>query len=62
MEDGFNIIARKKGTEMYIFIYDDKSVAETLLLLGRFASNPELSFTWHDAAILSTQIRRQFIG
>jgi hypothetical protein len=26
--------------------------------LGRFASNPELSFTWYDAAVLSQKIRQ----
>jgi hypothetical protein len=26
--------------------------------LGRFASNPNLSFTWYDAAVLSQKIRQ----
>jgi hypothetical protein len=26
-------------------------------VLGRFASNPELSFTWYDAAVLSQKVR-----
>jgi hypothetical protein len=28
-----------------------------LRVLGRFASNPELSFTWYDAAVLSQKVR-----
>jgi hypothetical protein len=28
-------------------------------LLGRYASNPELSFTWQDAAVLSQRIRQE---
>ena len=28
-------------------------------MLGRYASNPELSFTWYDAAVLSQKIRRE---
>ena len=33
---------------------------ETVLrTLGRFASNPELSFTWYDAAVLSQRIRQE---
>ena len=28
-----------------------------LKVLGRFASNPDLSFTWYDAALLSQEIR-----
>jgi len=26
--------------------------------LGRYASNPELSFSWYDAAVLSQKIRQ----
>jgi len=28
-------------------------------VLGRYASNPELSFTWYDAAVLSQKIRQE---
>ena len=48
-----------KGDERYVFLFDDESRAETLRLLGRYASNPELSFTWQDAAILSQRIREE---
>ena len=53
-----NVLALVKGTERYVFLYDDVSRAETLRTLGRFASNPELSFTWYDAAVLSQKIRQ----
>jgi hypothetical protein len=53
-----NVLALVKGTERYVFLYDDTSRAETLRTLGRFASNPELSFTWYDAAVLSQKIRQ----
>lgn len=52
-----NVLALVKGAERYVFLYDDASRAETLRTLGRFASNPELSFTWYDAAVLSQKIR-----
>ncbi len=52
-----NVLALVKGAERYVFLYDDKSRAETLRVLGRYASNPELSFTWYDAAVLSQKIR-----
>ena len=42
-----------------MFLFDDASRAETLRMLGRFASNPELSFTWYDAAVLSQKIRQE---
>jgi hypothetical protein len=53
-----NVASLVKGRERYIFLYDDASAPETLRLLGRFASNPELSLTWYDAAILSQRIRQ----
>lgn len=54
-----NVLALVKGAERYVFLYDDSSRAETLRTLGRFASNPELSFTWYDAAVLSQKIRQE---
>ena len=58
MSDDINVLALVKGEERYIFLYDDKNRAETLRMLGRYASNPELSFTWYDAAVLSQKIRK----
>jgi hypothetical protein len=53
-----NVLALVKGAERYVFLYNDANRAETLRTLGRFASNPELSFTWYDAAVLSQRIRQ----
>jgi hypothetical protein len=53
-----NVLALVKGSERYIFLFDDKRRSETLRVLGRYASNPDLSFTWYDAAVLSQKIRR----
>ena len=53
-----NVLALVKGAERYVFLFDDASRAETLRVLGRYASNPELSFTWYDAAVLSQKIRQ----
>jgi hypothetical protein len=53
-----NVLALVKGEERYVFLFDDDNRAEALRTLGRFASNPELSFTWYDAAVLSQKIRQ----
>ena len=58
MAKDINVLALIKGNERYVFLYDDASRAETLRTLGRFASNPDLSFTWYDAAFLSQKIRQ----
>ena len=53
-----NVVALVKGGERYVFLYDDDSRAETLRTLGRYAANPELSFSWYDASVLGQKIRR----
>ena len=58
MTNDINVLALVKNKERYIFLYDDDNRAETLRTLGRYASNPELSFTWYDAAVLSQKIRQ----
>jgi len=59
VSEDINVLALIKGAERYVFLYDDSSRAETLRTLGRYASNPELSFTWYDAAVLSQKIRQE---
>ncbi len=57
MTQDINVLAIVKGEERYVFLYDDSRRAQTLRTLGRYASNPELSFSWYDAAVLSQKIR-----
>jgi hypothetical protein len=53
-----NVLALVKGAERFIFLFDDSNRSEALRTLGRYASNPDLSFTWYDAAVLSQKIRQ----
>lgn len=53
-----NVLALIKGEERYVFLYTNENKDECLRTLGRFASNPELSFNWYDAAVLSFKIRQ----
>ena len=57
MSKEINVLAMVKGEERYIFLYDDEHRTETLRMLGRYAADPQLSFTWYDAAVLSKKIR-----
>ena len=61
MSQDTNMLALVKGSERYVFLYTESNRAETLRTLGRFASNPELSFSWYDAAVLSQKIRQESI-
>jgi len=54
-----NVLALVKGDERYVFLFDDANRSEALRVLGRYASHPDLSFTWYDAAVLSQKIRRE---
>ena len=58
VNEDINVLALVKGKERYIFLYDDARRAEALRTLGRFASNPDLNFSWYDAAVLSQKVRK----
>lgn len=57
MDQDLNVLLLQKGKERYLFAYTADHSEETLRTLGRFASNPELSFNWDDAAVLSQRVR-----
>ena len=58
MTTEINVLALVKGDERYVFLFDDDNRVETLRQIGRYAANPELSFTWYDAAVMSQKIRQ----
>ena len=58
MSQDVNVVALVKGEERYIFLFNDEKKGETLRTLGKYASNPDLSFSWYDAAVLSQKVRR----
>jgi len=58
VNDDINVLALVKGRERYVFLYEDSQRAQALRTLGRFASEPDLSFTWYDAAVLSQKLRQ----
>ncbi|MFO0869465.1 MAG: hypothetical protein U0935_11085 [Pirellulales bacterium] len=58
MNKDVNVLALVKGNERYVFLFDDDHRAEVLRTLGRYAADPDLSFTWHDAAMLSQKVRQ----
>ena len=56
MDGDIKVIALIKGDEQYVFLYNESNRGGLRRLLGQYASNPELSFTWYDAAVLSRKI------
>ena len=55
---GINVLALIKGGERYVFLYDDQSSEQLLKTISSYAADPELNFSWYDAAILSQRICR----
>lgn len=55
--DDVNVLALVKGDEKYVWLFRDEMQGEALRSMGRYASNPDLSLTWYDAAQMSRKIR-----
>ena len=60
MRKPLNVIAIVKGTERFIFLYDDSANSINLLFqqMGIMAADCESSFTWYDAAVMSQKVRK----
>lgn len=55
-----NVLALYKGSERFIFVYDDHSRKELLDAIRSNAANPQTALTWFDAAVLTTRAEEQF--
>ncbi len=58
MREDVNVLALCKGRERYVLLFDDAHRGEALRMLGRWAGNPELDFTWCDFATLAWRIKQ----
>ena len=57
MAEEINVLALVKDDQRYVFLYDEASHDEVLQTLGRYAADPELNFSWYDAAMMSQRVR-----
>ena len=62
MRREYNILALLKGKEQYVFVYDDGAQDLLINALRDHASDPQLSFTWFDATVLTDKAREQACG
>ena len=51
------VLAMTRGADRYVVIYDDQHHGEVVETFGRWASHPELNFTWYDAACLAHRLK-----
>jgi len=54
-----NVTALAFGGERYVFLYEDGRERDVFAVVGRFAANPELAFTWNHAAIVSIAVKHK---
>jgi len=59
MQRELNVLALHKGTEHYLFLYDDESLPALIDAFRRFASDTSLSFNWFDAAVMTDKGKSQ---
>lgn len=57
MSRTMNVLAIVRDGQRYVFLYDDSSIDALRAKLAEFAEDPELDFTWLDAATLSRRVR-----
>jgi hypothetical protein len=55
----FNVLALIKGEERYIFVYDDSSRPDLIDAFRDQAADPNVTFSWFDAAVLTEKARQQ---
>jgi hypothetical protein len=59
-DDDIRILVLDKADEKFVFIYEDgdkKKRVELLRVFGRFAANPDLTFSWYDAAHMALKVK-----
>ena len=59
MRREFNVLALVKGSERYVFVYDDDSRPALIDAFRDQAADPHLSFSWFDAAVMTDKAREQ---
>jgi hypothetical protein len=52
MSRELNVLALVKGSERFVFVYEDASQPALVAALHAWALRPDLNFTWFDAALL----------
>ncbi len=59
MANELNVLALIKGTEHYIFVYDDQSRPSLIDNFRDLAADPTVNLSWFDATVLTTKAREQ---
>lgn len=52
-----HVLVYEVGGEYYVFSFSEHTRREVLRMFGRMAADPNLNFSWRDAAILAKRVR-----
>lgn len=55
--DEVNVVKLVKDNQTFMVIFDDDQIEQAIKILAKYAANPDLIFSWYDAACLAKQIR-----
>ncbi len=58
MSKSVNVLALVREEHRFVFLYDDNSIETMLATLSQYANDPELDFTWYDAAMMAQRVRK----
>ena len=62
MFESLNVLLFNNAGNTYVYRYDDANRDATLRQIAQHAADPELSLTWHDAAMLSKKVRETLLS
>lgn len=57
MAQPINVIMLARGEQHFIFLFDDNNRHGILRQLAQFAADPEVQFSWRDAAMIGLKCR-----
>lgn len=53
-----NVVTYERGNERYVFVWTDDQWPELTRTMGRYASDPGLSFSWADMKQLLMELKQ----
>jgi hypothetical protein len=59
VRNDLNVLALIKGTERYVYVYDDPSRDLLLEVFRTQAADPQSNLNWFDASVLTEKAREQ---
>ena len=54
-----NVLALMKGSERFVFVYDDDSRSDLIAAIRDKAADPDVTMNWFDAAVLTERAKQQ---